>query len=71
ITPCFIGGDNEAEIYGEFKRSSGQNLTSIKKSGAGRSAVLDYDEDVASEACRFLKERTDERPLFMTVGFYG
>lgn len=71
ITPCSIGGDNEAEIYGEFKRSSGQNLTSIKKSGAGRSAVLDYDEDVASEACRFLKERTDERPLFMTVGFYG
>lgn len=71
ITPCYIGGDNEAEIYGDFKRSSGQNLTSIKKSGAGHSAVLDFDEDVTAEACRYLETRTDERPLFMTVGFYG
>ena len=71
ITPCFIGGDNEAFIYGGFKRSSGQNLISIKKSGAGHSAVLDYDEDVTKEACRYLTERTDGRPLFMTVGFYG
>lgn len=71
ITPCFIGGDNEEEIYGDFKRSSGQNLTSIKKSGPGHSAVLDFDRDVTDAACRYIRERTDMRPLFMTVGFYG
>lgn len=71
ITPCFIGGDNEEEIYGDFKRSSGQNLTSIKKSGAGHSAVLDFDQDVTEAACKYLETRADERPLFMTVGFYG
>jgi len=71
ITPCFIGGDNEEEIYGSFKRSSGQNLTSIRKSGAGHSAVLDFDRDVTDAACRYIREREDERPLFMTVGLYG
>ncbi len=71
ITPCFIGGDNEEEIYGSFKRSSGQNLTSIKKSGAGHSAVLDFDRDVTDAACDYLRKRSKERPLFMTVGLYG
>lgn len=71
ITPCYIGADNEAEIYGSFKRSSGQNLTAIRKSGAGHSAVLDFDRDVADAACAYLRERRDDRPLFLTVGFYG
>lgn len=71
LTPCFVGADNEEEIYGDFKRSSGQNMTSIKKSGAGNSAVLDYDRDVTDAACSYLQERSDDRPLFMTVGFYG
>ncbi len=71
ITPCYIGGDNETEVYGAFRRSSGQNTTSIKKSGAGHSAVLDFDKDVADAACEYLKTRTDDRPLFLTVGFYG
>ncbi len=71
ITPCFVGADNEREIYGDFMRSSGQNRISIEKSGAGHSAVLDFDRDVVDSACNYLKERTDERPLFMTVGFYG
>lgn len=71
ITPCYIGGDNEEEIYGKFKRSSGQNLTSIKMAGAGHSAVLDFDGEVAGQACSYLEKRTDGRPLFMTVGFYG
>ncbi len=71
LTPCFVGADNEEEIYGDFKRSSGQNMTSIRKSGAGNSAVLDYDKDVADAACTYLEERDDERPLFMTIGFYG
>ena len=32
ITPSFVGEDNEEAIYGSFKRASGQNLTSIRKS---------------------------------------
>jgi Arylsulfatase A and related enzymes len=71
ITPCFIGGDNETEVYGDFKRSSGQNQISIHKSGSGHSAVLDFDQDVVDAACKYLRNRTDERPLFMTVGLYG
>ncbi len=71
ITPCFVGGDNEQEIYGDFKRSSGQNMTSIKKSGPGRSAVLDYDRDVVDAAISYLETRDDGRPLFLTVGLYG
>ena len=71
ITPCFIGGDNEREIYGDYMRSSGQNLVSIRKSGAGHSAVLDYDESVTNAAIDEIKTRKDPRPLFMTIGFYG
>ncbi len=71
ITPSFVGEDNEEAIYGSFKRSSGQNLTSIRKSGAGNSAVLDYDADVLNTACSYLESRNDKRPLFMTIGFYG
>jgi len=71
ITPCFVGGDNEREIYGDFMRSSGQNMTSIKKSGAGHSAVLDFDRDVIDATMAFLQNREDNRPLFMTVGLYG
>ncbi|MDD7200542.1 MAG: sulfatase-like hydrolase/transferase [Sphaerochaetaceae bacterium] len=72
ITPCFVGGDNEREIYGEFMRSSGQNLTSIRKSGAGHSAVLDYDQSVVDAACHVLAQRkADDPPLFLTIGFYG
>lgn len=71
ITPCFIGGDNEREIYGDYMRSSGQNLVSIRKSGAGHSAVLDYDESVTNAAIDEIKTRKDPRPLFMTIGYYG
>lgn len=72
ITPCFIGEDNEREIYGDYMRSSGQNLVSIKKSGKGHSAVLDYDEDVTKAAIEEIKSRNDNsRPLFLTIGFYG
>jgi choline-sulfatase len=71
LTPSFPGMDNEAEIYGGLKRTSNQSRISIEKSGAGSSAVLCFDEDVTNKACNYLKERDDQRPLFMTVGFYG
>lgn len=71
ITPSFFGMDNEAEIYGPLKRTSNQSKISIDKSGAGHSAVLDFDVDVVNAACGYLETRADERPLFMTVGLYG
>ena len=71
ITPSHIGADNEELIYGTFKRSSGQNLTSIAKSGAGHSAVLDFDREVVNAAMDHIRERRDTRPLFLTLGFYG
>lgn len=71
ITPSHIGADNEELIYGSFKRSSGQNLTSIAKSGPGHSAVLDFDRAVTDAACNHIRDRKDSRPLFLTVGYYG
>lgn len=71
ITPSFFGMDNEAEIYGPLKRTSNQKRIGIEKSGAGHSAVLDFDNDVVDEACSYIKDREDERPLFMTIGLYG
>lgn len=71
ITPSFFGVDNESEVYGDLKRTSNQNKISLKKSGPGNSAVLDFDKDVTEAACNHLEERNDDRPLFMTVGLYG
>ena len=73
ITPSFMGADNEAEIYGDFKRTSNQHIISIKKSGAGNSAVLQFDRDVTDAAIAYLKNRDSSNapPLFMTVGLYG
>lgn len=71
ITPTHIGADNEHDVYGDFMRTSGQNSISIEKSGAGSSAVLEFDDDVFGAAIDFIKNRDDERPLFLTVGSYG
>lgn len=71
ITPTHIGADNEYDVYGEFMRTSGQNRISIEKSGAGSSAVLEFDDDVFGAAVDYIENREDERPLFMTVGSYG
>lgn len=71
ITPTHIGADNEYDVYGDFMRTSGQNSISIEKSGAGSSAVLEFDRDVFGAAIDFIENREDERPLFLTVGSYG
>ena len=71
LTPSFFGLDNEKEIYGDLRKTTNQHRISLEKSGAGSSAVLRFDEDVVGAACDHLKNRTDNRPLFMTVGLYG
>jgi len=61
------------KIYGEkLDGTDWPCYKSIKYSGAGHSAVLEYDKDVTNETVKFLKERKNEdRPLFLTVGFYA
>lgn len=71
ITTTQLGVVNESEILGVFAASSGQDTSGITKSGPGYSPVLAYDEAVVDAACSFLRERRDERPLFLTVGTYG
>ena len=71
LTPSYPGADNEEMIYGAYKRTSNQALISVKKSGKGCSAVLKFDEAVTDAAIGYLEERRDDRPLFLTVGFYG
>ena len=58
--------------YGEALRATDfPGPPPIAFSGAGNSAVLEYDKDLTAETKRFLEERTDERPLFLLVGYYG
>jgi choline-sulfatase len=70
ITPSTIGVGYDN--YGELRGTTGQNRQAAVKSGPGRSAVLQYDEDVLEAACAYLEQRAEtSQPLFMTVGFYG
>lgn len=71
ITPTFPRPMRQAEVYGFLKGTPDQSRASIEKSGPGDSAVLHFDADVCSATCSFLSERRDDRPLFITVGFYG
>ena len=71
ITASFPGTDNEAEVYDSLKGTSYQARIALELSGKGSSAVLKYDEGVISDACTFLRNRKDERPLFLLVGTYG
>src|SRR5699024_12634941 len=65
ITPSFFGMDNEAKIYGPLKRTSNQKRSGIEKSGAGHSEALDFDNDGVDESCRCIKDRENERTLYM------
>lgn len=71
ITPAFPGSDRQSQVYGELKGTPDQSAVSLKKSGPGDSSVLHYDEEVCRAACDYLKKYQRDRPLFLTVGFYG
>ena len=49
----------------------GPNRRSVSVSGAGNTCALEYDSVVRDTAIKYLQERTDERPLFMVIGFFG
>lgn len=71
LTPSFPGTDNEWDVYHDLMRTSNQSPISLEKSGWGDSAVLHYDREVCQSACAFLRDYTADKPLFMTIGFYG
>lgn len=69
ITPTILGGSGVP--YGEMRSLSGQTGRIVQKSGAGRSSLIAYDEAVTNEACDYIRNYDQERPLFMTIGHYG
>lgn len=71
ITTAALGVTFSKERYGYFDNCAMPGRLSIERSGKGKCAVMAFDRDVADAACQYLQDRTDERPLFMTVGFYG
>ena len=71
LTSFFLGLDLGEERYGYLKGTPMPGRTAIEKSGKGCSSVLKYDEAVRQGACDYLLERNDNRPLFLTVGFFG
>ena len=70
MTPSFshLPKNNYGEV---LKDTDFPGLQPIVQSGAGNSAVLEYDRDVTDETTKFLKTRSDKRPLFLLVGYYG
>ncbi len=71
ITTSQIGIDNEDSALGMYRGASGQNTSVITKSGIGYSPTLAFDDAVIQGTREFLRQRTDERPLFMIIGTYG
>ena len=58
------------EVLGDLADTSGSTLTALVRSGAGRSAFLDYDADVAAAAVDYLKNRSaTDPPFLLTAGF--
>ena len=63
---------NEVETLGKLQGTSFPSKIACQNSGAGWSGVLQYDEELTSATCEFLKNRKDsDRPLFLTIGMYG
>jgi choline-sulfatase len=72
ITPSYPGGPRTA--YGHWEGTQAQGPIAIERVGPGDSPVLRYDEAVTRGGEAFLAARASQpaqRPLFLTVGFYG
>ena len=69
VCRCYAGGPI-TPVQGELDGTMGNLKQATEKAGPGDNFIYDYDQDVTSAAERFMRERDDERPLFMTVGWY-
>lgn len=70
VTPTYQGEESDGKIWGKLDGSMRQKKTGLQRSGAGCSAAFAFDEDVRDTTVEFLESRTDERPLFLTVGLF-
>lgn len=68
LTPFYQGYDSMTESFGDLFDAFLPGPAGIKKSGAGMTSISHYDKAVVEETETFLKSRSDERPLFLTVG---
>lgn len=57
--------------FGDFATCVPQRRDNLKMAGSGSSAVYQFDNDVTHGAIEFLENRTDERPLLLTVGLFA
>lgn len=71
LTPTYQGQNVDELVYGELNGTMLQKRVGLERSGAGMSSVFHFDKDVREETVRFLESRTDERPLFLTVGLFS
>lgn len=56
---------------GIFDGTTGQDANMLHKSGSGLSPGIAYDQEVAQAAVNCITGHNDNKPLFLTVGFYG
>lgn len=74
ITSQYWGtGGKHREDFGEYRGTTNRKHC-LKLAGGGISPVMYYDKLVFEEALRFLdvwKEKKEQQPLFLVVGFYS
>lgn len=68
-TPHFHSDDHFQDLYGDYVETFKQKRETLERSGAGYTTIQAFDRDVVAATGDFLANRTDSRPLFMTVGF--
>ena len=71
VTPNYHRDETFKWIYEEYGETMKQKRITLEKAGAGNSAVYDFDKEVSDKAVDYMKNRNDERPLFMTIGLYA
>lgn len=59
------------QVLGELSGTTSQAIEALEKAGPGFSSIIEFDKAVCKEACDYIEERMDSRPIFMTIGFYG
>ncbi len=69
LNPTFPRPERQKTLYGPLAGTPDQSRVAIEKSGAGSSAMLCYDRAVTDAACQYLRDRKDDRNLFMLVGY--
>ena len=69
VCRCYAGGPITPE-QGNLDGTMGNLKRATEKAGPGDNFIYDYDMDVTDAAEQYISERDDDRPLFLTVGWY-